>query len=52
MTVDLMDKMLQEDLLDMPRLRLARPANRVEVTRSVKELSAEREQAFAATLMD
>ncbi len=52
MTVELMDKTLQENLRDLSRLRPAKPANRVEVTSSVKELSRERKQAFAATLTD
>ncbi|QKJ89350.1 hypothetical protein PMPD1_4452 (plasmid) [Paramixta manurensis] len=52
MSVELMDKTLQEDLRDLSKLRPAKPANKVEVTISVKELSGERQQAFAASLTD
>lgn len=52
MTVVLMDKTLQEDLRDLSKLRPSKPANRVEVTISVKELSGERQRAFAASLTD
>ncbi|MCK0553206.1 hypothetical protein KFO32_09055 [Pantoea ananatis] len=56
MTVELTDKTLQEDLRDLSKLRPAKPAkpakpaNRVEVTISVKDLSGERQRAFAASL--
>ncbi|WP_347449295.1 hypothetical protein [Pantoea stewartii] len=49
MAVELMDKTLQEDLKDLSKLR---PANRVEVTISVKGLNGERQRAFAALLTD
>lgn len=52
MTVELMDKTLQEDLRDLSKLRPSKPTNRVEVTISVKGLSGERQRAFAASLTD
>ncbi|PWK94272.1 hypothetical protein C7431_1117 [Pantoea allii] len=52
MTVELTDKTLQEDLRDLSKLRPAKPANRVEVTISVKGLNGERQRAFAASLTD
>ncbi|MCH9299930.1 hypothetical protein [Pantoea allii] len=52
MTVELMDKTLQEDLRDLSKLRPAKPANRVEVTISVNGLSGEKQRAFASSLTD
>lgn len=51
-TIELLEKVVQEDLRDLSKLRPAKPSNRVEVTISVKELSSERQQAFAATLTE